>query len=662
MRFSRRLLLENNKRSVVGPGTSRSVDTAHESNHARPVVTASQTIAKESLRLTKLREKRKDNDDPDQSQDVSLEVADVGSPIGGGNTTISDIATRTYLTPVLSEVVPDFDNQLSIPHRIMYEIYRDMYYHDAIAGAAVDIISSLAFSDFNLVGLDDKQLEPFLRTVSNLKMRRLGPQVSVEYNVNGSYIAQTPWDKDKKNFKNLIPHNPAFSTIYPSPIFGRDPTVMVDFASALKEAGNISKKRNGVENIDTMKDVDPEMLKANYKIPEDELIFMTRRGLHRDLRGVSYYRRILPVWLFEKALIRGTLDQSTKRQRAIAHIQAGDETWQPSAEEMTMLAQMYNNADLDPVGAVFITTQGVNVNDIRRGDDFWKWNDMAEWAATQKMKGLGINEGLLSGDLTLNTLDMSLSVFIEQIRDHRDTITYEMFYERTFPRIAVENDIRLKKDQAKYFAETANLGDDDFGNKLFEITSYETANFQVDSFDPRKHAMPRLAWHKRLRPEADSAYLEVLTVLEEKGLPLPLQMWASAGGLDLRQLTNEASMEQDGKLRERIKEWKKEFGANPEEEGVEEGSLKPIGLLKRDYGELVERYGPRNLTSDGKRKLMTPKGKKILLEKIQKSIAEAAVQVGQRENAKLKSAQANIETGKSFSYNKSSAKNGKAKT
>jgi hypothetical protein len=629
MHFSSRRLLGNSKQTVTVPVATRSNIVS-----ASPIEKANTTLGHTSSQNAVLNERSKSRASTLKGRSTSsapnMETADATPNVPGLNASISDIASRTFLQPVLREFMPESNDQY-VPPVLLYNLYRDIYYHDSVAGSAVDIMSSLAFSDFNLVGLDDKQMLPFRLSVDNIRARRLFPQMSVEYNVNGIYIGQTPWDEEKKIFKNLIPHNPSFSYIRASPIFGQDPDVNVDFGGAMREISSANGRNKKNVKVDGL---DEKMFNTRYDLNRDEMIYMTRRGMFRDVRGVSYYRRILPIWLLEKSLMRGTLDQSTKRQRAIAHISIGDEEWAPTADEMRMIADMYNNADLDPVGAVFVTRKGIDISDVRRGDDFWKWTDITDWSAALKMKALGINESLLSGDLTLNTLDMSLSVFIEQVRDHRDTITYETFYERMFPRIAAENNTRLKDGQRMAFTETAaKMIDLKKDADYHEMSAYETAATQVPDFDPTRHVFPRVAWHKRLRPEADSTYLEVLSTLEEKGVPIPIQFWASAGGMDIKSLIN--NLEEDGELRDKIKEWRKEHNPPPDD-GSENASVKRIGLLNRNFEEIAEAFEPRNLTSDGKRKLLTQKGRKILVEKIHKKIAEAAAQVAEKENAKTK--------------------------
>jgi len=62
--------------------------------------------------------------------------------------------------------------------------------------------------------------------------------------------------------------------------------------------------------------------------------------------------------------------------------------------------------------------------------------------------------------------------------------------------------------------------------------------------------MPRLITEDTLRPEQDTAYMEMLDKLKENGVPIPLRIWASAAGYDLDKAV--AMMEEDLILRKRL--------------------------------------------------------------------------------------------------------------
>lgn len=643
MRFSRRRLMANAAgdqltspvlpKAFPSPAAQAVASSDAPRQAAMPVPAVAQQSVALAKRHTMMRERSRERNfkAPALPKDAAtIETADLNLDGLGANTTVSDIASRTYMTPVLEEFLPDPGADQYTPPVFMYNIYRDIYYSDGVSGGAIDIMEKLAFSDFNLIGLDDKAMRPFAQAVDNMRLRRLAPQVSTELLVHGLYTGQMVWDENARTFSSVIPHNPSFVYIRPNPIFGVDPTVSVDFQGSLRDNGgsNVGRNRNRIAEMN-IEGVDQKLLTdQRYTIEQDELIYMIRGGLGRDTRGVSYLKRIVPIWLMEKLLIRGTIDQAGKRQRGIQHLQVGDDEWTPTTEDMRMLAEMLSNAALDPTGAVFVTRNGVNVAEISRGDDFWKWNDIYDWASTAKMKALGINEAVLSGDASLNTMDMAMSVYVEQVRGHRDNITYELFYERMFPRIAVANNTRIKKitNSEEYAALVVEERASGFVERA---SSYK-------EFDVTKHAFPRVNWHKRLRPEADQAYLDVLNILKENGVPVPLAMWAASGGMDIDTLIS--GMEKDGQQRKKIDDWKKKYMPAPEEGGGEEASLGTIkrkSLLERDWGN-PEYAEMQNLTGAGKRRLLSAKGEKLLTERLFKVAAEALTRVAQRENNKIK--------------------------
>lgn len=646
MRFSNRRLLGNTKSELItSPVLPRvlppvTLVTREEAAEKATAFVSSHSVALAARdKYQKGAAKKRGNKVPALPvvADSVFEGADLSTLDGlGVNTTVSDIQSRTYMTNVLDEFLPNPDINPYEPPVFMYNIYRDIYYNDTVSGGAVEMMGNLAFSDFNLTGLDEKQMRPFQTSIQNMKVRRLLPQLSTDYLVLGMYPGQMLWDDSEKVYSAIIPHNPSFTYIRPNPIFGVDPAVEIDFSGMMRDVGGSDSRDRRNMAPARYEGLPDEMMTNNrFPVPVDELIYMTRNGMLRDVRGVSYLKRVVPVWLLEKLLIRGTIDQASKRQRGIQHLQVGDDTWTPTAADMRMMADMLSNAALDPVGSVFVTRNGVNVSEIARGDDFWKYPDIYDWASTAKMRALGINEGILSGEASLNTMDMAMSVFVEQVRSHRDTITFELFYERMFPRIAAEHNIRQKK-KSTVQAEFAAFLDASNPKGVFErAASYK-------DFDPNKHVFPRVNWHKRLRPEADEAYLNVLNTLKDNGVPIPIAMWAASGGMDIKSLIS--GLDEDAAQREKIAEWKakvsppegEEGGGGGGEEASVRGSVRRIGLLERDWASLEEAFEPRNLTSDGKRHPLSAKGKKILTEKILKTMAQAAAQLAKRENAKMK--------------------------
>lgn len=89
----------------------------------------------------------------------------------------------------------------------------------------------------------------------------------------------------------------------------------------------------------------------------------------------------------------------------------------------------------------------------------------------------------------------------------------------------------------------------------------------------RKYAeldIPNVEWGRSLQPTADRDYLDILQMLEEKGVPVTLRKWAQAGGYDLDE--GLSSMDSDIELRKNLQDYKQKLKAislespNPEED------------------------------------------------------------------------------------------------
>src|SRR5690606_15851599 len=78
-------------------------------------------------------------------------------------------------------------------------------------------------------------------------------------------------------------------------------------------------------------------------------LYVPRRVM-TDSAYVSYLHRIIPMYLIEKAMFRGTLTEAHKRQRSMTHLTAGDDVWTPTTEELGQLVSQFQTAEYDPLG------------------------------------------------------------------------------------------------------------------------------------------------------------------------------------------------------------------------------------------------------------------------------------------------------------------------
>lgn len=448
------------------------------------------------------------------SSNVSMRVT--GSP----NTTISGNAITIDTDPMLSGMTPQTESAI-------HAVYRDIYYNDTVGGSAVDLISMLSFGDFNLGGFpalkgDTKAVSNvYSETMERLNCRTFTPEVAVDYLVLGEHCSSLLYNQERRAFTDIMPHQADDLTVEPLPFYSQDPIITVKFPDSLKSV----LQRESSPRVKRIRDhlgadLVSKILGGSLELDPLSTIYIPRRTFSRSPRGVSYFRRLLPIYLIEKNLFRGTLVESARRQRGILHLSLGDgDQWVPSVQDMEFITELFMSADSDPIGAIIATRTGIQVDELRQGGDFWKSTDFADSVLSHKLRALSISEGFLSGDANFDTSGNALAVFLDMIRNFRDLLTRKLYYDSLFPVISLVNGFTVKNGRV---AIRPNL--------ISSLTSEEALHKMNDG---SKLFIPSVQWTKQLKPEGDTAYIELLNTLTDKGVPVPLRALAAAGGMDL---------------------------------------------------------------------------------------------------------------------------------
>jgi hypothetical protein len=297
--------------------------------------------------------------------------------------------------------------------------------------------------------------------------------------------------------------------------------------------------------------------------------------------ATSFFKRIVPYYLLEKTLFRGTLVEANKRQRATLHIQAGDDNWEPTPDELQALVALFQQGDLDPLGAIIATRNSIQAQEIRQGGDFWKINDVLGDTTAIKLRALGISEAFLSGETNYSTAEVGLSVFVESINAYRALLTHIIFYNKLFPIISVVN---------KFYKDIKGM----------RVTD-SVEDFQFNINDNSKLIIPTLNWHKSLNPRTDKDMIDMLQLMSEKGVPIPLRMWAASSGVTIESLISD--LRDDAAIRAEINKYKSKDEGGGEDYGMEEsmlrfekGAMKRVGVLNRKFSEAASEITRRTKT------------------------------------------------------------------
>lgn len=420
---------------------------------------------------------------------------------------------------------------------------RDIWHYDNVGGSAVDLQCGLAFSDWTLSGVPTEIAATYNDCMARLNMRVMLPQISRNYLVDGAFLGSLLYEPKTRTFQDVLIHDRFNATISPQPFFSMDPTVVVNSASNLQqffsayspyaEEALKGYPRRILENF---------MQGSNVLDPVTTLMVL-RKGT-ADSSAVSYLRRLLPMYLLEKTLFRGTITEATKRQRATTQIMMGDDTWEPTDQELFDYTQKFQMADMDPLGAWVATRQGVTLTDVRPAGEIWKWTDSADVLVPYKLRALGLSEAFMSSDSTFANAEASLTMFMDNLDTYREYLTYRTFYAKLFPLIAVLNNFYRNTKEVQNPNKLSNL--------LFNMGNQK--NLMI----------PKIQWHKKLESPNASSLLDNLAKLEEKGFPVALKTWAAAANVDLASAISDH--EDDQNLRAKLDEIRKTSG-NPQDGG-----------------------------------------------------------------------------------------------
>lgn len=559
--------------------------------------------------------------------------ATAGSATGMRNTSVNNLPIEIDIDPLLKGIA--FSEDLE-QKKLVMRIYKDIYYNDPIGGSCVDLTSTLPFSDFNIGGVQNSKVsDTFNEVIERLNIRTLLPELSIDHQVTGAFVGNMLYNPQKNTFVDLICHQYENCKVDPFPFYSQDPMITVAFPESHKailasDSPRVKKLREYLG---------PEVVKqiSNDALELDPLstIYIPRKSFTHST-GVSYYRRILPIWLLEKNLFRGTLVESARRQRGILHLTLGDgDQWEPTLADMNMAMELFQNADADPLGAVIATRMGIASEEIRQGGDFWKVTDIWDQTMAMKLRALGISESFLSGEATYSNQDTSLTVFTEALRAYRDTITTKLFYNKIFPLVSALHGYTV--NSSGKLSTKGNMLD-----KFDTMSNHEILQ------DGSRLLIPSVHWAKQLKPEGDQAYLDMLQNLTDKGVPVPLRAMAAAGGFNMDALL--ADQEDDfellkriGKYQKKLGEVKKEFFPEAADSDIEatarsqakqwlefdnymaggrsailnQGTGRIPALAMRDYGEASEVAGE---THDGKRRWLP--NQKLANERVNRKIAK----------------------------------------
>lgn len=474
---------------------------------------------------------------------------------------------------LLDELIPQSEDGL-------LKIFRTIAKTDSVGGPVIDMISSFAWSDGSLSGISDPEIMSFYDEAFHMiDPQSFLPQATQSYLTDGKIVGSLIYDSDRGTFTDLISQDPLYLDFIPIPINGFDPKINYKGNANFKKFINSNDPRDELAKARIPKLLS-DKLGMGGKVPLEPLntLYVPRIVNPFDWLGTSLLWRILPFYALEKALWNASIASARRRARSITHIKCGiQDYWEPTQADLDNIVNYFMQSEEDPVGAYVITRDGVETNDVRQANDFWKISEEWDMLTSGKTRALGFSEALLSGDTAIGTSEQATALFIESVKILRNDITNRIFYRKMFANIARAHGFVRKKD-TESTAHAINRMDATFNTLCKQIKVTGSVNgpgtYMVKSGLTVDQALdiaykdlliPQITWKKQLSPTKDDSYMQLLQTLEEKGVPISKKQWASAGGLDITKQIED--MDEDLLMQEMIQ---KKLAKKPKGEESEE--------------------------------------------------------------------------------------------
>lgn len=445
-------------------------------------------------------------------------------------------------TSVLDDITPKSeDGQL--------RLFRSIAKTDAVGGPAIDLISGTAWSDGIVTGIKDKEILYYYEASFNaINPHTYLIHATNSYLTDGKIVASLIYNSDKGHFTDMIPQDPMYLKFEPIPIRGFDPKINYKGNSDFKKFFQSTDPRDVLAKNRIPSDL-AKKLATGGNVPLEPLntLYVPRVTSPFDYLGTSMLWRILPFYAIEKALQNASISSARRRARSITHIMCGiQDYWEPTQQDLDAIGNLFMQSEEDPAGAYVVTRDGIQTSDVRPGNDFWKLSEEWDMLTSGKTRALGLSEALLSGDTSLAVAEQGMILFIEQVKNLRDELTNRIFYHKIFANIARAHGF-VKKDKYESTAHAINRMDNTFNEIIKDgIAVGRTVNGGVQymtkagltleqAYDIAYQDLliPEIMWKKQLNPAKDSTYFDMLSTLEEKGVPISMSQWAAAGGLDI---------------------------------------------------------------------------------------------------------------------------------
>jgi len=428
--------------------------------------------------------------------------------------------TPVYERAEAPTLIEDF---LPTDRQTQNKIFRNIMLFDPIAGPAVDYYCDMTFGKYvHLSGLEDSSIIKFYNdAIKASGIESLFPLLLKSFLVFGNYTLHQNWNRKYGYWDGTVIHDPDYVEVKVAPFPGEAPIINLQPNNEWKEWASSQDPRI----MEQRKKYDPTMIQlmqsgSPFPLPSEHTLFVPRMAFPTDYYGTSFLTRILPIKIYEKAIMDASISASRRFAGPTWIVQVPEDY---EAEEIQEIIDNLFAAEEDPIGSKVAVREGVTINQLGAGGSNNFWNISSEWEFIKSVKlaALGITEDFVSGGASYNSMDKSLQIFLERLRAIRYKFTYD---------VIINHMIKQLAKQHKFFKKPKT-----------EVThGYRIARKNVPDSEL---LIPKVEWDRPLEPTADVEYLELLERLEEKGIPIPKRKYAQVAGYDINETFDTAEAE-----------------------------------------------------------------------------------------------------------------------
>jgi hypothetical protein len=430
-------------------------------------------------------------------------------------------------TSVQRPYQPEFvSDRINFPiHRILANRYMRLFYKlDPTIGTCIDYYSDLPWGNFQLTGdgVDGEVKDAFEHMCEETQLRSFLPFMLREFLVVGEAAPHMVFDDSKGIWTYLSLHNPDELEVVHAPFLNSEP--YVEFVPDDRLRSVLTSDNVVMQNL--RESMPPDLLsqlqsRQNIPLSPVNFTFLPRKQHFYDARGTSIISRLWRVMMYEDSIFEASIQIARRQAAPLKVIKSGDSAtgWIPSPEHDRRLLEMIAQSELD-AGSWIATHYGVNFELVGIQERAWKIEASSEFIEQQKLIGLGVSKGLLTGEITYAASAAGLTVFLRRLKASRDYFESKWIYPKFFRHVSEMNKW-VKPTQAE----------------LSHRVRIRRSNRELA--EDNRYIIPKMEWDRALDPSVDSEMINAMNSLAQLGVKFSKTTLSSMANRDFEAETKQ---------------------------------------------------------------------------------------------------------------------------